>query len=342
MAETRDIAELDLPVVDSWEDLANHTDPYDETNDPDWDTAPYQPDPEALRKANAGDRELMVRLASSKATVAMATQRLASPAPRPKAGPPRAVVLGPQKRVIKGPKPQVGGDVYAYKVALARAKIARWEPKWFALPTGWAFRKGVRALQRRHGLKVDGVVGPATHRVMGRYMNAYAVYRYHKFTPGPKVTPDQQKRINGRAYLMYLYHNRHRVSYTMSGLRMMIVRRKLPKPPRCFRDGQIYEDCSSSGKGLHYWIGAPDPNGFGFNNSWGYTGTMVQHGYDLPTRGGRYELLDEFFYGGYSVPSHVAYYIGGGLVWSHGKESDPSIRSGWYRGVTRVKRQRMS
>lgn len=62
--------------------------------------------------------------------------------------------------------------------------------------------------------------------------------------------------------------------------------------------------------------------------SWtaGYTGTMINHGrrvvHDENLRFG-----DQIFYGdqGGGVPEHVATYIGGGLVFSHGSEGGPYI-----------------
>lgn len=56
----------------------------------------------------------------------------------------------------------------------------------------------------------------------------------------------------------------------------------------------------------------------------GYTGTLRTHGYDIRTPGlaGHLIVGDEVHYGP-GTGSHVAIYIGGGFVFSHGSEGGP-------------------
>jgi cell wall-associated NlpC family hydrolase len=62
----------------------------------------------------------------------------------------------------------------------------------------------------------------------------------------------------------------------------------------------------------------------GANWSGGYTGTMTQHGIDVSW--GSLLMADAVFYGGsWSVPAHVAIYIGHGRVISHGMQGDPRV-----------------
>ena len=62
----------------------------------------------------------------------------------------------------------------------------------------------------------------------------------------------------------------------------------------------------------------------GLNWRGGYTGTMTQHGVEVPLD--KLLTADLIFYGGtHSIPAHVAIYIGAGKVVSHGQQGDPRI-----------------
>lgn len=77
---------------------------------------------------------------------------------------------------------------------------------------------------------------------------------------------------------------------------------------------------------------AHDPHDIVNGAKWrgGYTGTMVEHGARVHSH-----MLpgDAVFYGdqGHGVPEHVAVYIGGGHVVSHGSEGGPYILNIDYR-----------
>lgn len=69
----------------------------------------------------------------------------------------------------------------------------------------------------------------------------------------------------------------------------------------------------------------------------GYTGTQQQHGARVR---GRKLPGDLVFYGdqGAGVAEHVAIYVGGGLVISHGSEAGPFLLRWDYRAVAEVRR----
>jgi hypothetical protein len=193
--------------------------------------------------------------------------------------------------------------------------------------------------QRRNKLTVDGVYGNATHRALAKHFDAYAIKMYQDAKIGLKGPELQRQQFRSSA--LYLYHMRSQVRYTMSASRMSIVRRWLT-PTNAFSFGQLWEDCSSIGKGMFKWIGVVDPNGFGYGtkaspNPWGFTGTMSQHGRTIERRVSLLKIGDAMFTGSGSY-THVWYYIGGGLAMSHGKDSDPRIVPWNYRPVALVKR----
>jgi hypothetical protein len=123
----------------------------------------------------------------------------------------------------------------------------------------------------------------------------------------------------------------------MSGSRMFIVRNGLT-PGNVFRYGSIWEDCSSIGKGLFKWIGVPDPNGFGYGNPWGFTGTMNRTGQRIYPNSTADLRIGDAIFTGPGNHTHVWYSIGSSLGFSHGKESDPRIVPAFYRPVSRVQR----
>jgi hypothetical protein len=244
--------------------------------------------------------------------------------------------LGPLRRELRlKPVPMRGLDVRAVYRALSRAGCATWvKGGTFPLIAGVFFFRSVRKFQKKAGLPVDGVYGNATHRALGRYFDAYAIKLYQDAKVG--LTGAELKRQKFRSHCLYLYANRHLVRYTMSGSRMTIVRKNL-RPDNVFRYGQIWEDCSSIGKGLCKWIGIPDPNGFGYGNPWGFTGTSSVRGVPVPHRADSLKIGDHI-YTGWSPFNHMWYSIGSGLGFSHGKDSDPRIVPWSYRPVARIRR----
>ena len=80
-------------------------------------------------------------------------------------------------------------------------------------------------------------------------------------------------------------------------------------------------DCSSFFIWLRYALGLPDPTGQGYSGLDEYTGTLQDHG----TRVAAPAPNDAVLYAphGQSQSSHVAIYVGGGMVVSHGIPGPP-------------------
>lgn len=128
-------------------------------------------------------------------------------------------------------------------------------------------------------------------------------------------------------------HNAGSVHYTQGANRWEGINRR----DRAWR-GQYpkHGDCSSTDDWAlwcaltHFkrFVHVDIVNGLGWRA--GYTGSMTPHG--VSVRGHTLQRMDQVFYGrSRSVPSHVATYIGGGLVISHGSEAGPFKLSMRYR-----------
>jgi hypothetical protein len=72
----------------------------------------------------------------------------------------------------------------------------------------------------------------------------------------------------------------------------------------------------------------------------GYTGTMYKHGKQVQ-HDQNLKIGDCIFYGdqGGGIPKHVAMYVGGGKVFSHGSEAGPFILDVDYRSDRRMTRR---
>lgn len=72
----------------------------------------------------------------------------------------------------------------------------------------------------------------------------------------------------------------------------------------------------------------------------GYTGTMYTHGKGV-IHDKNLKIGDAIFYGdqGGGIPEHVATYVGGGMVFSHGSEGGPYILPLDYRSDRRMSRR---
>lgn len=249
---------------------------------------------------------------------------------------PQVKALGPLRREIRAKKvPMRGLDVAAVHRALARAGCAQWKKGGvFSWVAGPFFFRSLGKFQKKMGLKVDFVYGNATHRELGRFFDALAIKRYQDAKIG--LTGVELKRQRLRSTALYLIHNRHMVGYTMTGLRMTIIRKKLSLGS-IFKYGPIWEDCSSSVRGIYYLIGAPDIMGYGYGDSRGYTGTMSNTGRSIRAVLSLLKIGDAFLTGPGNY-SHTWMYIGSGWGYSHGKMSDPRIVPWDYRPIRRVQR----
>lgn len=295
------MAQLSDPVVDVDQLPLDEWNGFDEDNST-LENGIKDPDPEELKRF----RNLELSIADTEQYEG--SQGATSPA--------RVVPL--RRNVKYG---TVGWDAYAIKRSLSRAGFGAWG-KWGKVEKlfGRNAVKHLKAFQRKHGLKADGVYGPNTHKKLTRYFDSYGAYLMKK-TIIPKPTSKRQAVVNAA---VFGYHNRGSIHYTMSSLRMYGVRNHI-KPPHIPR----YEDCSSFATWCYYVAGASDPNGFGYAG-WGYTGTLISHGTRISITQAR--PGDLIFYGRYWIPSHVAIYIGNGRVISHGSEVGPLLLPWNYRG----------
>lgn len=221
---------------------------------------------------------------------------------------------------------RVGLDVFAVRRALSRAGYGEWG-KWGKVKSffGVYLRNNLKAFQRKHKLKVDGVYGVETHRALMPFFDAYGASLMHAYHP-PIVNTTSAKRDKIVAAAMLGYANRYAIHYTQSSWRMEGVRHHLFPP-----SFPHYEDCSSFSTWVYYVAKASDPNNLNYNGQ-GYTGTLTQHGRQVSIQS--LQPGDLVFYGGsYSVPSHVAIYVGHGRVVSHGGEAGPLLLPVYYRRV---------
>ena len=180
--------------------------------------------------------------------------------------------------------------------------------------------RALRNFQKHHGLKVDGIYGLATHRRLAPFFDAYGAWLMGQ---ARAMTGEEAKRSVIVATAMLGYRQRATIHYTQGSLRMEGVRRHV-KPP----DVPHYEDCSSFVTWLYWVAAAPDPNGRGYDG-YGYTGTQILNGHQVGLA--QLEPGDLVFYGTRAVPSHVAVYVGGGKVVSHGSELGPLLVDRRYR-----------
>lgn len=141
-----------------------------------------------------------------------------------------------------------------------------------------------------------------------------------------------RKRVKQAALLAM--RNRGVVHYTQTASRWEGINKR-----RDASKGQYpnYADCSSLATWCHWTATRRYGLGDYVNGQrWGggFTGTMIQHG--KPVSVNRLLTGDLVFYG--RGPSHVAVYVGGGKVVSHGGESGPLLLDLRYRPIHSARR----
>lgn len=220
-----------------------------------------------------------------------------------------------------------GRDVLAVKRALAHAKYRRW---------GFGFNiyflrrlaSDLKRFQHAHGLRADGVYGPKTHAKLMHYFDHYGASLMVKVSHKLKAN---NSHLSGKIGVVHAamigYNYRYKIHYTQSSSRMMIVRHRIKDLASWMRrKGYLYEDCSSFATGCYYIAGLLDPNGLNFNGQ-GYTGTLAAHGRRVSSP----QPGDLVLYGWGFPYHHVAIYVGGGRVVSHGSEIGPLLLYMRYR-----------
>jgi len=208
--------------------------------------------------------------------------------------------------------------VLATKRALAKAHYRKWGVG-FTKRAGGPWRDQIIKFQKQHGLKADGVYGPATHKKMIKYFDRYGAYLYNhtKIASGGSYGSLREHIV---ANAIFGYNHRSFIHYTQGPSRMYGVKHHVHPPSIPY-----WEDCSSFVTWCYYAAGAPDPNHLGYNG-YGFTGTLGSHG----VRTSNPRPGDLCFYGYYPY-HHVTIYIGNGRVISHGSEIGPLLTVPRYR-----------
>lgn len=177
-------------------------------------------------------------------------------------------------RLLK--RDMVGNDVYAMKRALSRAGYGR--GILITRKFGATALKRLVEFQTDMGIMVDGEYGMQTHKKLAPYYDAYGMKlmndMYHRLHDAPTAV----EKMVSAALEIYNYCKLTGLgTYTQSGLRMSIIRNRWRIP---FRKGtHLYEDCSSSCKGICWEAGIPTPDGIPYEMCEGYTGTISLHGF---------------------------------------------------------------
>jgi NlpC/P60 family len=236
-----------------------------------------------------------------------------TPRPRGPEGPDKRIV--PFVRVLRAGS--VGFDVRAVKRALSHAGYLKWS-RMTPLLGPVAVRALERFQQQHPPLKLDGVYNLATHQRLAPHFDAFGVWLLQHAHTGD-VAARGRRRIVAAA--LFGHAHAWAIHYTQGPQRMFGVRNRI-RPPRI----PYFEDCSSFATWCFWLAGSDDPNGLRYNG-FGYTGTLARQGLRAvgPPRPG-----DLVFYGPYPH-KHVAVYIGGNRIISHGSESGPYLLQPNYR-----------
>jgi hypothetical protein len=185
-------------------------------------------------------------------------------------------VIVPLPRSLK--QGDSGEDVLMVKRAISRAGYRRWGFL-FTFGFGALLTSNVKKFQHDHGLKPDGEYGPATHKKLAPFYDAYGANEMVKLWKAAQSTPiDLACKANIIAH-NFAWQN----AYTQDFRRMMIVRlgiRTLDALTGFYKRGNtLWEDCSSFQTGAAYIGGLVNPNtGDHVFGPLGFTGTMAVHG----------------------------------------------------------------
>ena len=223
-----------------------------------------------------------------------------------------------------------GIDVVGVKRAGIRAGLIDGEVGDITPVAGPYFMQFCKNLAKKNGIKtpIEGY-GPQLHLALRNTkkegsrewaFDKYAITLMEQSCEQLSEKPDTRIRQAIRDAAMYWNRVRDQIDYDQIRPWPMIEPPKIPD--RC--------DCSGFVSMCHFAAGADNPN----NRQWdglGYTGTLMAGGKKVEFKD--LKLGDAIFYGfttrsspafPYGSPTHVALYVGGGMVISHGQSTGPS------------------
>lgn len=207
-----------------------------------------------------------------------------------------------------------GRDVLAVKSCLHRLKFGptmnEKDPTW-GKGSAAALIAYLNSIGKPGG---SGAYGPETHKVLSLKMNAYEkklMIATYKKLHAPKPKPSTTRQVAVRAARL-VYDHRYSHYYTQDSRRWDGIRRKI-RPPSF----PTYSDCSSFVTWC-YWLDKGRGIDILNHSGWlaGYTGTLTNGGHRVDLNS--MQPGDLVFYG-FPI-GHVAMYIGGGRVISHGHD----------------------
>jgi Cell wall-associated hydrolases (invasion-associated proteins) len=215
-----------------------------------------------------------------------------------------------------------GRDVTAVQLALRQAGIRHHDPTG---RFGAATKHQVGEFKKHHNIDENGYASH-THKNLWKYFGPIAHNMYRNLYNEKRHFNTVEKVCSAA---MYGYDNRAVIHYTQDSRRMQ----DFAPPPNV----PNYTDCSGFVTWCYKSGGASDPNGFGYAG-YGFTGTLLQHGQQVPL--GSIKPADLVFYG--HPVSHVAIAVSDSRVVSHGKEEGPELVAEYYWSAINCARRYIS
>lgn len=189
---------------------------------------------------------------------------------------------------------------------------------------GAATTNQIKTLQRRHKIVPSGIYGLRTHKALS---HAYSRQQTLDLIYLQRRHRDALRRSTILIVTAHAFQQQGLMGYCNDGqLRHCSRRGEWPAWP----DVPRHTDCSGYVSWVLFQSGVPNPNGVGVGN----TGSLILHGARIPING-PLKIGDLIFYG-YNN-SHVAIYIGHGLVSSHGQPGI-NIHPYGYRPIYGIRR----
>lgn len=189
---------------------------------------------------------------------------------------------------------------------------------------GLATTRQIKRFQARHGIRQSGIYGSRTHAALA---HAYSKAQRIDLTYLARQRLDATRRTTILVVTSHAYALRGLMGYCNHGsLRECSLRGVWPP----WADVPRHTDCSGYSQWVLFQSGVPNINGVGVGN----TSSLVGRGTGVPING-PLKVGDLVFYS-YNN-SHVAIYIGHGLVSSHGQPGI-DIHPYGYRPIYAIRR----